>query len=381
MSRFLIATWDGAGNLPPALGIARTLVERGHDVRLLGHRTIAERCGDVGTRFIPLSQDELWDAMDDPADFEAEIRLLIDQVAFGSAIVDDLAKELNREPADAVLVDCMMFTAIDVALASGRPTAALFHTSYTLFRGGPLVEMFTPGLAVANARRAELGLPAVERLGDIHDACACSLVAVPTEFEPDVPDAANVLRIGPVLDAPPLCYEVDQVDIRDGATLLVLVSLSTSEQGQADLLQRCTDAVAQLPVNAIVTTGPSIDPASVRAGANTQVVRYTPHADIIPSASLVITHAGFGTTMAALGRGVPLLCTPMGRDQFFNAGRVQDLGAGRMLMPGVDSDAIAEAAMDVLRDGRFTDGAKRMATAISGYGGAAQAVDALEALA
>jgi MGT family glycosyltransferase len=204
---------------------------------------------------------------------------------------------------------------------------------------------------------------------------------VPTEFEPDVPDAANVLRIGPVLDAPPLCYEVDQVDIRDGATLLVLVSLSTSEQGQADLLQRCTDAVAQLPVNAIVTTGPSIDPASVRAGANTQVVRYTPHADIIPSASLVITHAGFGTTMAALGRGVPLLCTPMGRDQFFNAGRVQDLGAGRMLMPGVDSDAIAEAAMDVLRDGRFTDGAKRMATAISGYGGAAQAVDALEALA
>jgi MGT family glycosyltransferase len=381
MSRFLIATWDGAGNLPPALGIARTLVERGHDVRLLGHRTIAERCGDVGTRFIPLSQDELWDAMDDPADFEAEIRLLIDQVAFGSAIVDDLAKELNREPADAVLVDCMMFTAIDVALASGRPTAALFHTSYTLFRGGPLVEMFTPGLAVANARRAELGLPAVERLGDIHDACACSLVAVPTEFEPDVPDAANVLRIGPVLDAPPLCYEVDQVDIRDGATPLVLVSLSTSEQGQADLLQRCTDAVAQLPVNAIVTTGPSIDPASVRAGANTQVVRYTPHADIIPSASLVITHAGFGTTMAALGRGVPLLCTPMGRDQFFNAGRVQDLGAGRMLMPGVDSDAIAEAAMDVLRDGRFTDGAKRMATAISGYGGAAQAVDALEALA
>ena len=28
MSRFLIATWDGAGNLAPTLGIARTLVER-----------------------------------------------------------------------------------------------------------------------------------------------------------------------------------------------------------------------------------------------------------------------------------------------------------------------------------------------------------------
>jgi UDP:flavonoid glycosyltransferase YjiC (YdhE family) len=381
MSRFLIATWDGAGNLAPTLGIARRLVDRGHDVRLMGHRTIAERCGDVGTRFIPLSQGELWDAMDDPGDFEAEIRLLIDELSFSSTIPDDLAKELDREPADAVMLDCMLFTAIDVALASGSPTAALFHTPYTIFRGGPLVEMFAPGMAIANEHRAELGLPTVERLGDIHDACACAIVAAPKEFEPDIPDAANVLRIGPVLDAPPLCCDVDEVNVPAGSTPLVLVSLSTSEQGQADLLQRCVDAVAQLPVNAIVTTGPAIDPASVTAGANTQVARYVPHTEILPSASLVITHAGFGTTMAALGHGVPLLCTPMGRDQFFNAERIQDLGAGRMLIPDVDSDAIALAAKTILADSRFTAKAKRMADAIGCYGGATRAATALEALA
>jgi UDP:flavonoid glycosyltransferase YjiC (YdhE family) len=380
MSRFLIMTWDGAGNLAPTLGIARALLERGHDVRLVGHRTIAERCGDVGTRFVPLSQGELWDAMYDPTDFEAEIRLLIDEMSFSSTVAGDLAQELDREPADAVLVDCMLFTSIDVALASGSPTATLFHTAYTIFRGGPLVEMFAPGIAIANARRAELGLPAIERLGDIHDACACALVALPREFEPDVPEAANVLRIGPVLDAPPLCCEVDLVDLRAGSTPLVLVSLSTGEQGQADLLQRCVDAVAQLPVNAVVTTGPAIDPASVTAGATTQVVRYVPHAEILPSASLVITHAGAGTTMAALGHGVPLLCTPMGRDQFFNAERVHALGAGRILMPDADSDAIAKAATDILADSRFTTEAKRMADVISGYGGAARAATALEAL-
>ena len=232
MSRFLIVTWDGAGNLAPTLGIARTLVERGHDVRLLGHRTIAERCGDVGTRFVPLSQGELWDAMDDPGDFEAEIRLLIDELCFSSTIPADLAKELNREPADALLVDCMLFTTIDAALASGSPTAALVHTAYTIFRGGPLVEMFAPGVAIANARRGELGLPAVERLGDIHDGCACAIVAAPKEFEPDVADAANVLRIGPVLDAPPLCCDLDEVDIRAGSTPLVLVSLSTTSRAR-----------------------------------------------------------------------------------------------------------------------------------------------------
>ena len=195
-----------------------------------------------------------------------------------------------------------------------------------------------------------------------------------------MPDAGNVLRIGPVLDAPPLCCEVDEVDLQTGPTPLVLVSLSTSEQGQAALLQRCADAVAQLPVNAIVTTGPSIDPMSVSAGANTQVARYVPHARILPLASLVITHAGLGTTMAALGHGVPLLCTPIGRDQFFNAERVQTLGAGRMLMPDADSDAIALAAKDILADSRFTAEAKRMADAIGGYGGAARAATALETL-
>jgi UDP:flavonoid glycosyltransferase YjiC (YdhE family) len=381
VGRFLIATWDGAGNLVPTLGIARRLVERGHDVRLLGHETIIRRCGDVGARFVPSSQRDLWDAMDDPTDFAAEVKLLIEQLCFGSALPRDLAQELDREPADAVLVDCMLFTTIDVALASGTPTATLFHTPYTIFRGGPLVEMFAPGVAIANTRRAALGLPAVESLADIHDACAAAFVALPKEFEPDVADAENVLRIGPVLDAPPLSREMDAVVIGDGSAPLVLVSLSTSQQGQADLLQRCADAVARMPVRAIVTTGPSIDPTTVRPGANTQVVQYVPHAGILPSAALVITHAGVGTTMAALGHGVPVLCTPMGRDQFFNAERVEALGAGRMLMPDSGSDAIAEVAAAILGEERFSAGAKQMAVVIAGYGGAAQAAAALEALA
>jgi len=380
MGRYLIATWDGAGNLVPTLGIARAIVGRGHDVRIIGHDTIAKRCGDLGARFIPLTQHAGWDAIENPGDPEAEIKLLAGQLCFNSTIAADLTQELNREPTDAVLVDSMLFTAIDAALASGTPTATLFHGAYTIFRGGPLVEMFAPGIAIINARRAELGLPTIERLGDIHDACAYAIVALPKEFEPDVSDAANVLRIGPVLDAPPLSRQIDDIDIPSGSTPLVLVSLSTSEQGQADLLQRCVDAVAQLPVNAIVTTGPSINPTSVTAGTNTQVVRYVPHTQILPSASLVITHAGAGTTMAALGHGVPLLCTPMVRDQFFNAEHVQPLGAGRMMMPGSSSDAIAQAASDILRHDRFTAAAKQMALAIGRYGGAAQAAAALEAL-
>jgi UDP:flavonoid glycosyltransferase YjiC (YdhE family) len=381
MARILMVTWDGAGNLVSTLGTARALVQRGHDVRLMGHDSILERCGDQGTRFIPYTQEAGWDEMDDPADTEAEIELLMDKLFFSSAIAHEVSAELERDPADVVLVDSMLFSAMNVAQASGARTATLFHSPYSVFRGGPLVEMFSPVLPRLNAHRSELGLGAVARFSEVHDACDVALVAVPKEFEPDVRDAANVVRIGPFLDAPALWPTADGVDLEDGATPMVLISLSTSEQGQLPLLQRIADAVAMLPVRAVVTTGPALEPSSITAGDNTQVVRYAPHADILPAASLVITHAGLGTVMSALGHGVPLLCVPMGRDQFFNAERVAALGAGRMLMPDADADAIANAARAMLEDPATEAAAKLAAVTIAGYGGASAAAARLEALA
>ena len=87
---------DGAGNLAPALGVARTLVDRGHDVRLMGHRTIAERCGDTGARFVPLSQGEGWDEMENPDDFEAEMKLLIEDLCFSAIIASDVTQSSDQ---------------------------------------------------------------------------------------------------------------------------------------------------------------------------------------------------------------------------------------------------------------------------------------------
>ena len=378
MSRYLIVTWDGAGNLVPTLAITRGLVRAGHDVRVLGHETAGDLVAATGARFVPFTQRAGWNETDTPDDFEAEVQLLIHELCFSLLLAQDTAAELEREPVDAVLVDCMLFTAVNAAQASKTPTATLFHLAYAIFRGGPLVEMFAPGIAISNVHRADLGLDPITQLGDTHDACELALVAVPDEFEPGHPDAPNVLRIGPTLDAPPLMGRCDAVDLSDDGRPLVLVSLSTSEQGQADLLQRCADAVAALPVRAVVTTGPSIDPASVTVGANTQVVTYAPHVDLLPSTALVITHAGLGTTMAALGSGVPMVCVPMGRDQFFNAEQVQRLGAGQMLAPDADSGAIATATRDVLEKAAYRAAAERMATTIASYGGTVDAVRALE---
>lgn len=380
MTRYLMVTWDGAGNLVSTLGIARRLVADGHDVRMIGHASIRERCGDQGTRFTAFSPAADWDPLQVPANFEEEMEMIRGRLSFNPAIGADVLAELEREPADVLLVDCMLFTALSAAEAAGIPTATLVHTPYTIFRGGPLVEMFAAGIAPLNDYRAGLGLAPVAQLTELHDNAELALVALPKEFEPESPDAPNVFRMGPVLDAPALQRTDEVVDLGDGSTPLVLVSLSTGEQGQVELLQGIADAVAGMPVRAIITTGPAVEPALINAGANTQVVQYQAHREILPMASLVITHAGLGTVMASLGQGVPLVCVPMGRDQFFNADRVAALGAGLMLPPDADADAVAGAATTVLNDGRFRDAARDMAATIATYGGAVGAVTQLESL-
>ena len=98
---------------------------------------------------------------------------------------------------------------------------------------------------------------------------------------------------------------------------------------------------------------------------------------------LVTGGAGFlgSYVMAALAHGVPLLCMPLGRDQFFNASRVEAIGAGRAIRADAAAEAIAAAVRALLADEAARAAAVRFATVIAGYGGAAAAVEQLEALA
>ena len=86
--------------------------------------------------------------------------------------------------------------------------------------------------------------------------------------------------------------------------------------------------------------------------------------------------------MTALSQGVPLLCLPMGRDQFFNAAQVEALGAGRMIPADTDAGAVATAVGALLgADSTVRDGAERVAQILAGYRGADAAADELEHLA
>src|SRR4051812_34436211 len=83
------------------------------------------------------------------------------------------------------------------------------------------------------------------------------------------------------------------------------------------------------PVNAIVTVGSDIDPAtSGPQPDHVRVERYIPQAVGLLHCDVVVSHGGSGSTIGALAAGVPCVLLPMGADQPLNAARCEALGAG-----------------------------------------------------
>lgn len=116
---------------------------------------------------------------------------------------------------------------------------------------------------------------------------------------------------------------------------VVHVTLGTAGfNRRTDVFAAVIDALAVLPVAAVVTVGASNDPADLGAiPDNVIAVRYTPIAGLLPRCDVVVSHAGAGTTFATLGHGLPSIFIPLGADQPGIAAAVAAAGAAQVLAP------------------------------------------------
>jgi MGT family glycosyltransferase len=191
-----------------------------------------------------------------------------------------------------------------------------------------------------------------------------------------------VRHAGPVLEDEKFAVPTTLPWPENDSTPLVLVSFSTGfEQRNVDKVQRCLDALAELPVHVVATTGGIVAPNEVAAPANAIVLNYAAHDPIIRRAALVVTHGGHGTAMRALRHGVPMAVIPgLAGDQPYVAAAVQEFGAGRALPGDATVEAIRAAAQEILATPSFKENARRRSAALAGVDGAANAADEIETL-
>ncbi|MBH5391362.1 glycosyltransferase family 1 protein [Bradyrhizobium sp. CNPSo 4019] len=388
--RFLLASWGTLGNLSPLLTAARRLRGHGHHVRVIADPAMRAEVDAADFEFVSWRSAPIGEAADptDVSNLQDRMRRVVFEPC--SAYARDIGDEIGRLPADAVLSLDFLFGAALGAEASGVPFAFLSpHVSLRILPGMPpatsgLGQPKTPeeqaevaaacaafhgamnaSLPILNRARVDCGLPVLPDVMDLFDRADRVLLATSRAFDfeaTSLPD--NFRYIGPLLDVPNWSKSWQAPWPGQSDRSRALIACSTGAQNQRDLFQRVIDAVGKVDIDAVFTTGPSLDVADFRAPQNVHLVCGAPHDSIMRDVSMVISQGGHGTVTRSLINALPQLILPMARDQLANAARVEAKGVGLRLGPTASEPDIAAAINRLITEPQFKVAARRLGEAI-----------------
>lgn len=161
----------------------------------------------------------------------------------------------------------------------------------------------------------------------------------------------------------------------------VYITLGTIWNTDLDVFRLLIDALSD-SVNVVATIGRQNDPAQLGSYPSNVVVRsFIPQHEVLPWCDAAVIHGGAGTMLGALAHGVPLLVIPQGADQWSNAERVVDVGAGRRLLrEQLSREAVAADVAALLDDTSYRTVARNVQQQISTMPTAAEAITRIETL-
>ncbi|MFG1301576.1 glycosyltransferase [Xanthobacter sp. V3C-3] len=399
--RIVVAGWKGGGNVPPTISAVAALCARGHEVTVVADDSIAGDARAAGARFVGWKRAPNRPDRSAASCFVRDTELADPFAAFAAwcerifvgpseAQARDLIEVMTVQPTDVLVASDLLFGSVLAGEVAQLPTAILStNVSISPLPGHPpfgpgflpaetaadherdrsvaawAEEMWNGFLPGLNAARQALGRKPLARVLDQLRAADLHLLATSPAF--DYPAAAlppDVRYVGPLLDEPSWIAGGAAPVAAPPERPLVLVSFSTTDQGQSGALETIISALGELPVEAVVTLGNVLERFGAQIPPNVRVLDSASHEAILPHAALVITHGGHGTTLRALRHGVPLLILPMGRDQNENAARVAYHGVGLRLDAASAAPVIADAIARLLWEPDFATSARRMGEAL-----------------
>ncbi|TDC84223.1 glycosyltransferase [Micromonospora sp. KC606] len=379
MATFLWACYDGGGNMPYGLGVARALARRGHRVVFAGRPEMTRK-----VRPTEFDAVELRQAYANADRYQDDPRGRTLAYLTSPAVAEELLAVAAAERPDAVVIDSNFGGALAVAPRFGVPTAVILHSFLRRTLGS-----WRTMMRHQSQTRVSLGFEPLPELDELFGARDLFMVNAIDEFDGPVGNPwPNVRYGGPVLEDDTQCRPYELPWAPDDPTPLVLVSFTTDElQNSVTKLQRTLDALAALPVHVLATTG-TVDPGRITVPANARAVAFATHGPLMRRASLVVNHAGYGTVMRALTHGVGILClTGQAEDQRViafdqppTAEFVEEHRVGLSVAATASVAKIRAAARRMLDEPDFRSNARRLGTLVLDSQGADAAARHLTAL-
>lgn len=381
--RFLVAAFGDPGHVFPAISLGRALRTRGHEVVI---ETWEERRAAVEGAGLGFAAAEEYRMFPPPDPDSAE-------GAHAAEAAGALLPLLEEMQPHVVVSDILTLAPSLAAEKAGVPLATLIPHIH------PVVEPGLPFFAVGlqpprtplgrtvwrtgqralnigleqgrrdlNKQRARLDLPPVEHF---HGGISRELALVGTFPQLEYPRhwPAGVKVTGP------MTFEVPHPDIElpPGEAPLVLVAPSTAHDSDNHLVRTALDALSAEPVRVVATTNRVAPQTPIEVPANAVLVDWLSYSQLMPAASLVISHGGHGTVARALAAGTPVLICPIIGDMSETAMRVAWAKCGlslpwRLCRPAplrwatrrlLDDPSFADRAAELAKWATQNDGAER----------------------
>ncbi len=381
--RVLVAAFGDAGHAFPAIALGRTLAGRGHEVVV---ETWEERRAAVEGAGLGFAAAEEYRMFPPPEPDSEEGQHAAEAARALLPLLEGLRPQV-------VVSDILTLAPALAAERAGVPLATLIPHIY------PVVEPGLPFFAIGlrpprtplgravwrtgqraldvglehgrrdlNLQRERLGLPPIERF---HGGISPDLALVATYPQLEYPR-----RWPPGVEVTgPMTFELPypEIDLPPGDRPLVLVAPSTAHDSDNHLVRTALRALASEPVRVVATTNQVRPQRPIEVPPNALLVDWLSYSQLMPAASLVVSHGGHGTVARALGAGTPILISPITGDMSETAMRVAWAGAGlslpwRLCRPGplrwatrriLGGPRFAARAGEIAAWGRENDGAER----------------------
>ena len=148
------------------------------------------------------------------------------------------------------------------------------------------------------------------------------------------------------------------------------------------------EAAEGLPARVLLALGSrEVDVATLGPlPSNVTIEGWVNPAEVLAEASAAVSHGGFGTTLGAIGAGLPQVVVPLFGDQPDTARAVEAAGPGVALWPAgppeglrssIDAAGLREAITTVLEEPVYRQVASRLAAEMADQAPADQVLDAL----
>ncbi len=390
--RFLIAAFGDAGHVFPAIALGRALRGRGHEVVVETWEERRSAVEGAGLGFAAAEEYRMFPPPDpDSADGEhaaeaARALLPLLEEMRPHVVVSDiltLAPTLAAEKAGIPLAT--LIPHIYPVVEPGLPFFAIglrpprTPLGRAIWRGGQraLNVGLEHGRRDLNRQRERLGLAPVERF---HGGISTELALVGTFPQLEYPRKwpAGVQVTGP------MTFELPhpEIELPPGDDPLVLVAPSTAHDSDNHLVRTALAALAEEPVRVVATTNRVVPQEPIEVPANAVLVEWLSYSQLMPAASLVISHGGHGTVARALSAGTPVLICPIIGDMGETAMRVAWAKCGLSLPWRLCQPApLRWATRRLLDDRSFAARAGELETWTKANDGAERGAELLEQLA